>query len=208
VGATSYAIQAIIKSIVADASVVRKLQDEIDCVIAGNPKYSVRQLPNSVIKKMPFLQACILEGLRIYPPVFSQLRERVAPPEGIVLNGYAIPGGTYVGFNSIASQLNHIYGDDVEKYRPERWLIDDEVQLKRMRRDLDLVFGHGNSKCLGINMANLELNKIVFEVCNICALPKSRMLIFRSSSGHTTSPSATKTNHGSREAISFLRTFA
>ena len=92
----------------------------------------------------------------MYPPVFSQLRERVAPPEGTMINGYMIPGGTYIGFNSIASQLSHVYGDNVTEYHPERWLIADQVQLKKMRRDLDLVFGHGNSKCLGINMANLE----------------------------------------------------
>jgi cytochrome P450 len=150
---------------VADPSVLRKLQDEIDTVVATNPKYSYKQLPNAAIKTMPYLQACILEGLRVYPPVFSQLRERVAPPEGVVLNGYAIPGGTYVGLNGIGCQLSHIFGDDVEEFHPERWLINDEVRLKRMRRDLDLVFGYGNSKCLGINMANLELNKVVFEVC-------------------------------------------
>jgi cytochrome P450 len=105
-----------------------------------------------------------MEGLRKYPPVFSQLRERVVPPQGAVLSGYAIPGGTYVGFNSIGNQLNQIYGDHVEEYHPERWLIDDKIRLKQMRRNLELVYGHGNSKCLGMNIANLELNKIVFGV--------------------------------------------
>jgi cytochrome P450 len=127
-------------------------------------------VPNSVIKKMRFLQACILESLRTHPPVFSQLRERVAPPEGVVLNGYAIPGGTYIGFNCIGSQLHHHFGDKVDEFRPERWLIDDELQMKQMRRDLELVFGHGNSKCLGMNIANLELNKIVFEVLSDVAM--------------------------------------
>jgi cytochrome P450 len=150
---------------VADLSVLRRLQDKIDTVVAVNPKHSHEQVPNATIKTMPYPQACILEGLRVYPPVFSQLRERVAPPEGVVLNGYAIPGGTYVGLNGIGCQLSYISGDDVEQFHPERWLIDDGVRLKRMRRDLDLVFGYGGSRCLGINMASLELNKVVFEFC-------------------------------------------
>ena len=33
-----------------------------------------------------------------------------------------------------------------------------------MYRDLELVFGYESSKCLGINLANLEMNKTVFEV--------------------------------------------
>ncbi|KAF2179608.1 cytochrome P450 [Zopfia rhizophila CBS 207.26] len=164
VGATSYAIQGIIRSIVANPDVVRKLQNEIDEVIAKRGKKSLRRVENSVIKQMPYLQACISEGLRMYPPIFSQLRERVVPPEGVVLHGYAVPGGTFVGFNSVASQLNPIYGDKFEEFHPERWLIDDEIRLKRMHRNLELVFGHGSSKCLGVNMANVELNKIIFEL--------------------------------------------
>jgi cytochrome P450 len=100
----------------------------------------------------------------LFPPVFSQLRERVVSSEGVIVNGYPIPRGTYVGFNSIGSQLNPIYGDKVEEYRPERWTIEDQIRLKAMRRNLDLVFGHGNSKCLGINIANVEMNMIIFEV--------------------------------------------
>jgi cytochrome P450 len=189
---------------VADPSVLRRLQEEIDTVVAANPKHSHKQIPNAAIKTMPYLQACILEGLRVYPPVFSQLRERVAPPEGVVLNGYAIPGGTYVGFNGIGCQLNHIFGDNVEEFHPERWLIDDEVRLKRMRRDIDLVFGYGNSKCLGINMANLELNKVVFEVCCPFAWFTSCMLTCQRSSERTISASATTKAHGSRGATLFL----
>ncbi|KAH8721503.1 cytochrome P450 [Phaeosphaeriaceae sp. PMI808] len=117
--------------------------------------------PDSVIKRMPYLQAYILEGLRIYPPVFSQLQERVAPPEGAFIHGYYIPGGTYIGFNSVGAQPSHIYGDHLLEFHPERWFIDDEVRLKQMRRILDLVYGYGNSKYLGIN---LELNKVIFQL--------------------------------------------
>ena len=144
---------------------MQKLRIEIDEVVSdAEPNWSGR-VPNSTIKQMPYLQACISESLRLYPPVFLQLRERVVPPGGVILNGYTIPGGTYVGFNSIGTQLNSVYGPDVEEFRPERWMIEDQVRLREMRRTLDLVFGHSNSKCLGINIANMEINLIIFEAC-------------------------------------------
>ena len=115
---------------------------------------------------MRYLQACIAEGLRVYPPIF-QLREREVPPEGDMLHGYHVPGGTLIGLNSLATQLYSIYGDNPGEFHPERWLISDEAQLRQMYRNLELVFGYGASKCLGVNIANKELNKIIFEVCQI-----------------------------------------
>lgn len=82
-----------------------------------------------------------------------------------------IPEGTYVGFNSIGCQISSIYGDHVEDYRPERWLVDNQPQLREMRRNLELVFGYGNSKCLGINIASMELNIIVFQVGQLLLPP-------------------------------------
>lgn len=161
---TSYAAQGIIRSIVSNPVACHKLQDEIDRTLAKEKIGLTEIVEDSVIRNMPYLQACISEGLRVYPPVF-QLRERQVPPEGDVIHGYHIPGGTFVGINSIASQLNPVFGTNLEAFRPERWLIDDDIQLKKMYRNLELVFGYGASKCLGVNMGIIELNKIVFEVC-------------------------------------------
>lgn len=113
---------------------------------------------------MPYLQACNSEALRLYPPI-TLLRERQVPADGDVINGYYLPGGTFVGLNSLATQLHPIYGDDREKFKPERWLIEDTSVLKEMYHTLELVFGYGASKCLGVNIADMELNIIIFEVC-------------------------------------------
>lgn len=161
---TSYAAQGIIRCIVANTAVCRKLQQEIDNTLARERIGFLETAKDLVIKNLPYLQACISEGLRVYPPVF-QLRERQVPREGDCMHGYHIPGGTFVGINGIASQRSPLYGNNLETFHPERWLIDDKIQLRKMQRNLELVFGYGASKCLGTNMANIELNKIVFEVC-------------------------------------------
>ncbi|KAL8808021.1 MAG: hypothetical protein Q9182_000299 [Xanthomendoza sp. 2 TL-2023] len=111
---------------------------------------------------MQYLQACILEGLRIHPPL-AQLRDRVTPPEGDYIHGYRIPPGTSIGFNSWGTQRDAVYGDDPNVFRPERWLENDEIKVQSMRRTCDLVFGCGPTKCLGSNIAAMVLNKVIFE---------------------------------------------
>ncbi|KAF2807476.1 uncharacterized protein BDZ99DRAFT_350275, partial [Mytilinidion resinicola] len=83
---------------------------------------------------------------------------------GDVLGGYNIPGGTFIGINSKAAQLGDVFGADVEAFRPERWLVDDVERVTLMRRDLELVFNYGSTKCLGMTVACMEMNKVVFEV--------------------------------------------
>lgn len=51
------------------------------------------------------------------------MNERVVPPEGAIIDGYAIPGGTVVGINPWVIHRNHeVFGDDLDAFRPERWL--------------------------------------------------------------------------------------
>ena len=101
-------------------------------------------------------------------PAITQLRERVVPPEGGNLHGHYVPEGTFVALNGQSSQFNPTYGNDLETYKPERWMIEDTVLLAKMQRDLDLSFGYGSSKCLGANLAQTEMNKIIFEVSTLC----------------------------------------
>lgn len=160
---TATAAQGIIFSILSNPKVLSRLQSEIDSFRVENAQHLTFPISDSMARKLPYLQACISEGLRKYPPLF-QLRERISPQEGDFLHGYRIPKGTYVGINGLATQLDDVYGQRVEEFDPERWLIDDTAHLKRMHRTLDLVFGYGGSKCLGANMSYMELNKIIFEL--------------------------------------------
>lgn len=160
---TATAAQGVIFSILNDPAIYSRLRAELDsfCRLHRNTlKFPVQ---DAMARRMPYLQACIYEGLRKYPPLF-QLRERVVPATGGHLHGFYLPAGTFVGINGLATQLDDVYGDDPQTFSPERWLIEDGVRLRQMHRVLELVFGYGSSKCLGLKMAYTELNKIVFEV--------------------------------------------
>ena len=158
---TSTAVQSTLLAIISHPRVYQKLKAEI--YIAVTEDLVSNPIRHSEARNLPYLNACIFEGLRRFPPV-SQLRERIVPPEGDYINGFRVPGGTFIGFNAWGTQLDGIFGKDPEVFRPERWLISDKERLEAMHETLGLIFGHGSTKCLGVSMAMIELEKMIFEV--------------------------------------------
>lgn len=80
--------------------------------------------------------AVISEAIRIHPAV-GLILERVVPEGGTVLCDVHIPAGTIVGVNAWVLHRNeHIFGPEVETFRPERWIDASPEQLNEMRRNL------------------------------------------------------------------------
>ena len=52
------------------------------------------------------------------------------------------------------------FGEDVDTFRPERWVTQDEDKVRAMERAM-FVFGGGNHICLGKNVALMEIYKLV-----------------------------------------------
>lgn len=154
-------MRATLLAIISNPLVYTRLVHEIDDGIRRGQISS--PILDEEARQLPYLQACIKEGLRRFPQI-TQLRERMVPPEGDTYNGIHIPGGTFIGLNAWGLQLNHVFGDDPEVFRPDRWLIDDEAIVKEMMRTQELIFGYGTTKCLGIPIALMSLNKIFVEV--------------------------------------------
>jgi cytochrome P450 len=68
---------------------------------------------------------------------------KVVPPEGDVIDGIFIPGGTAVGMNIASLQRSTIFGPDPDVFRPERFLEADDETRGKMERLTELAFGHG-----------------------------------------------------------------
>ncbi|KAI9698866.1 MAG: hypothetical protein M1820_007373 [Bogoriella megaspora] len=146
-----------------------RLQQEIDDAIHAG-KISSPVVADAEARELPYLQAVIKEGLRIYPPVTGTMT-KVVPPEGDTVTltdtneTVYIPGGTEIGQSAWALHRSKaIYGPDADDFRPERWLIEDGEKLQRMLRSVELVFGYGKYQCLGRQVAMIELNKIYVEL--------------------------------------------
>lgn len=116
---------------------------------------------------LPYLQAVVREGIRLWPPV-AGLGFKQVPEGGDLINGYHVPEGTQVGqgFYGVGrSKL--VWGGDAEVFRPERWLLAEGDELKRMIATVDTTFGHGKYSCLGKPIAMMELHKTIFEVSKL-----------------------------------------
>lgn len=135
-----------------------KLRTEISNTQISSP------IRESEARQMPYLQAIIKEGLRMFPPVVGLMSKEV-PPDGDVINNKFVPGGTKIGFGAYAIfRDKEAWGQDAETFRPERWLEVSPEKLKEMEATLELVFGYGRYQCLGKTLAIMELNKIFVEV--------------------------------------------
>ena len=144
-------------------NVYNKLQAELDKAESEH-RLAHPVITDAEARTLPYLQACIKEGLRIWPPVLG-LMQKTVPPSGDRLHGLFVPGGTNIGYCAWGLHRNpDIFGEDAKIFRPERWLEAEGECLAEMDRTLDLVFGAGRYACLGKAIALIELGKTFAEV--------------------------------------------
>ncbi|KAK2685269.1 hypothetical protein QWA68_015638 [Fusarium oxysporum] len=154
---TSISLTGVLWALLRNPEAMEKLRAEVD------DKYLSGEIGDPIsfadAQKMPYLQAVIREGLRLHPAGGLPL-SRVVPKGGATIAGHFFPEGTIVGINAWVAHRNaDVFGDDVEVFRPERWL-EDEKNAHRMERYW-LPFGHGSRTCLGKNMALMEISKLI-----------------------------------------------
>ena len=128
-------------------------------------------------QKLPYLDACVKEAFRMHPAAGLPL-ERIVPQPGAEIAGHHVRGGTIVGCSAwIIHRRPEIWGDDVEAYRPERWLVEDDEEPReapmaaeeraarerhvREMNGMMFQFGMGSRTCIGKNISLLEIYKVV-----------------------------------------------
>ncbi|KAL4877399.1 cytochrome P450 [Aspergillus karnatakaensis] len=140
-----------------------KLRDELDHA-AQRGRISRPVITYEQAQALPYLQACVQESLRIWPPVMG-LMQKVVPPGGDTLHGMFIPEGTQIGYSAWGVHRNpDVFGSDADLFRPERWLEAEGEYLLEMNRTMELVFGSGRYACLGKQVAMIEISKAIAEI--------------------------------------------
>lgn len=157
---TTTVLRSTLYLLVGTPQAYMKLKAEVDKGAAEG--WSIAQ--HSQTQRMPYLQACIWEGLRLYPPL-GDLKSKTAPAGGETIKGIYFPAGTEVAVNDEAMCRNTaIFGDDSDLFRPDRWMnVDAETKI-RYRQTVDTVFGTGRFQCLGRHIAMMELHKTLATV--------------------------------------------
>ena len=166
---TAAAIRHTMLALISNPVAYSSLRKEIDEAVDAGRISRAGVITDAEAQSMPYLQAVIKEGLRMWPPT-TGLGSKQVPKGGDVVCGYFVPEGTQIAHNfSGIMVLKSIWGEDARVFRPQRWIEaeaeDGGERIKQMNSTVDQAFGGGKYLCLGKRIAMLELNKIFVEVC-------------------------------------------
>nr|QSQ85904.1 P450 [Preussia typharum] len=158
---TSTALRMTIFFLSTNLDAYRKLQVEIDAaaVSAARPI-----IADEHVKRLPYLQACIREGMRLWPPSMALL-PKVSDRDQIVC-GKTVPAGTFVGWAGLKIMKDkQVFGENADVFEPGRWIDSEPERLKQMEGVYGLIFATGTAwECLGKKLAYVEMGKVLFEL--------------------------------------------
>ena len=133
-------------------------------VIAAHTQGLISTPPTmaQVHEHCPSLMACLRETLRVHPSGPGIFPRLVSEP-GIELDGKFVPAGTEIAANIlVVGRDRTLYGEDADKWRPDRWLTQGNAKAREMSR-LSMSWGMDRA-CLGKEVALMELCKASVEV--------------------------------------------
>lgn len=157
---TAISLRAIFYHLLRNPEKLQKLRDELTTAErTGRFSREDKLVRWTEANELPYLGAVIKEALRIHPAAGLPL-ERIVPNGGATISGCYFPAGTIVGCSAWTIHRDrNVFGDDVDTFRPERWLEDPE-RASEMNRFL-FSFGAGTRTCAGKNISYLEMYKLV-----------------------------------------------
>ncbi|KAI3842066.1 hypothetical protein MKX03_000976 [Papaver bracteatum] len=167
---TTAALEWIMANLVTYQDIQSKLYNEIKKVSDdhGDDDDEIRE---EDLKKLPYLKAVVLEGLRRHPPGHFVLNHAVTQDVG--LDGYVVPKEAIVNF--MVAEIGRdpkVWGEDSMVFKPERFLNeDDDGSVNEEMSDLTgnkeikmIPFGAGRRVCPASGLAMLILEYFVVNL--------------------------------------------
>jgi len=154
---TAHTLMFALNRLSISPDILKKLQKEADDVCGDNlPKYED-------YSKLTYTMCVIQETLRMYPPVTSI--PKITRKDQTLMNGkYSFPAGSEVNLNTIGVHYNStIWGDDVNKYNPDRWDVNHK-DYRKIPSHCYLPFSEGARSCLGKKFAYVELVAVLSNI--------------------------------------------
>ncbi|KAG7133055.1 Cytochrome monooxygenase FCK2 like protein [Verticillium longisporum] len=132
-----------------------KLQADLDAYHAEH-----EQADHLSLSKLKYLQACIDESLRLFPPVPSGV-QRMSPPEGQQVGDVFIPGNTVVQVPSYTLNRDARVFVRPDEFVPERWTTAPELT-----KDASVFapFSVGRYSCVGKQLGLMELRFVTSQI--------------------------------------------
>ncbi|KAL9608659.1 MAG: hypothetical protein Q9167_006526 [Letrouitia subvulpina] len=143
---TAIAIISVLYHLMRNPVAYGKLTTEIDAAVADGT-LSIPVTYSQAVK-LPYLKACINEGMRLHPSVGLTM-PRLVPAGGATISGFHFPEGYRIGVNGAVVQYDKdVFGADAENFNPDRWIEGDAVLMDKTM----IQFGAGPRTCIGKNV--------------------------------------------------------
>ncbi|KAK3123041.1 hypothetical protein QOZ80_8AG0622880 [Eleusine coracana subsp. coracana] len=108
------------------------------------------------LKALVYLQAALLESLRLYPP--APFERKTVLKDDVMPSGHEIRSDDTVIISLYAlGRMESVWGKDCRDYRPERWLSDDGLKLRYVPSHKFLAFNSGPRMCIGKDIAIMQM---------------------------------------------------
>jgi cytochrome P450 len=144
---TAIAINSILYHLMHNPAAYEKLTAEIDAAVADGTLSMPVAYAEAV--KLPYLKACINEGMRLHPSVGLTM-PRLVPAGGATISGFYFPEGYRVGVNGAVVQYDKdVFGPDADNFNPDRWIEGDAARMDKTM----IQFGAGPRTCIGKNVS-------------------------------------------------------
>lgn len=148
---TSWALSVITYHLLDKPELLAKLRKELEEVVEDPVKLPLW----TVLEKLPYLSAVILEGLRLSYGV-SGRTAREPMQEDLVYRGefnkrpveLVLPRGYAIGMSAAITHHDESFFPDSHAFNPERWLDENNERRRDLERAL-LAFSKGSRACLG-----------------------------------------------------------
>nr|QWK52283.1 cytochrome P450 705A21 [Isatis tinctoria] len=149
-------IQWTMAEIINSPDTIERMREEIDSVVGKSRLIQETDLPN-----LPYLQAVVKEGLRLYPPVpiFGRRLQ-----EGCVMGGFYVSEKTTLVVNGYAVMRDPEYWEYPDDFKPERFLASSRPKQEDATKEQVLnylPFGSGRRGCPGSNLAYIFLGTAI-----------------------------------------------
>ncbi|KAH9924737.1 cytochrome P450 [Fomitopsis serialis] len=140
-----------------DQRVQATLQAELDAALAS---LDSEVAPYDAVKDLPYLDAVIFEGQRLYATIGAGLPREV-PAGGATILGHHFKKGTWVSVPLYHLHRDEsVWGPDAAEFRPERWTEASPEHRKQMM-DAFAPFSIGPRACIGRSLAIMQLHIIL-----------------------------------------------
>ncbi|KAI0102513.1 putative cytochrome P450 [Nemania sp. FL0031] len=152
----AWALTTTVFHLLNNPSTLKKLQAELEAAI---PDPAV--IPDSLhLERLPYLTGCVREGVRMSTGVSVRL-PRVSRDKPMKYRDWVIPAGTPVSMTTLDVLNDSDIFNKPRAFIPERWLDNPKTSEGEHLTRYFVPFGKGPRMCIGINLANVELYRVL-----------------------------------------------